>query len=72
MHVTASDSSGNPGDSSEDNAEVDEDGFNDHQAQQKFGIGGINRPIDKTQNKFYGYCPLHLAANKGFCVSSFL
>lgn len=49
-------------------ADADDDLFDDQQ-NQKFGIGGINRPIDKMHNKYYGYCPLHLAASKGFIVS---
>jgi len=47
----------------------DEGNFADDQVSQKYGIGGINRPIEKGHNKYHGYCPLHLATNKGFYVS---
>lgn len=67
---TAADSSENQSVACEDDTAADEDGFGDPQSQQKFGVGGINRPVDKTQNKYYGYHPLHLAADKGFFVSS--
>ena len=35
-----------------------------------FGVGGINRPVGKKFKRFFTYCPLHLAAEKGFIVCS--
>ena len=35
----------------------------------KYGVGGINRPIAKPQNKLCSYCPIHIAAHYGHTVS---
>lgn len=36
----------------------------------RYGLGGINRPVSKPQNRaHYSYMPLHLAVENGHRVS---
>ena len=53
-------------DDEEDEDEDDEEG-GDSAAENKWGKGGINRPIMKT-NKKYSLAPLHLAIEAGHLV----
>jgi hypothetical protein len=51
----------------------DEDGEEEEEAREelekKFGVGGVNRPVLKPQNRdWFSYCPLHLAVNRNHIV----
>ena len=50
----------------EDDEEEDEDDAGTA-AEEKWGKGGINRPVMKT-NKKYSLCPLHIAIEGGHLV----
>ncbi len=53
----------------DDDEDEDEDDDKGASADDKWGAGGINRPITKSPQK-YSLCPLHIAIEGGHLVSS--
>lgn len=47
-----------------------EDEEETNESSNRWGMGGINRPLMRVQNRYYSYCPIHIACEKGHLVST--
>ena len=58
-------------DDEDDDGEDDEDDDAEATAEDKWGKGGIDRPVMRT-NKQYSLCPIHMAIEGGHLVCNFI